>query len=54
MGFNIKIVDMSFDSLIAALVSGNLDIVIAGMTITAEREAVVDFPNLIGRLTRAL
>ncbi|ACR78849.1 MULTISPECIES: basic amino acid ABC transporter substrate-binding protein [Kosmotoga] len=43
MGFNIKIVDMSFDSLIAALVSGNLDIVIAGMTITAEREAVVDF-----------
>lgn len=43
MGFDIKIVDMSFDSLIAALVSGNLDIVIAGMTITAEREAVVDF-----------
>lgn len=43
MGFEIEIRDMSFDSLIAALVSGNLDIVISGMTITDEREEVVSF-----------
>ncbi|MBN2254059.1 MAG: basic amino acid ABC transporter substrate-binding protein [Kosmotogaceae bacterium] len=43
MGFEIEIRDMSFDSLIAALVSGNLDIVVSGMTITAEREEVVSF-----------
>ncbi|SSC14066.1 Extracellular solute-binding protein family 3 [Mesotoga infera] len=43
MGFEIEIRDMSFDSLIAALVSGNLDIVISGMTITAERAEVVSF-----------
>jgi polar amino acid transport system substrate-binding protein len=43
MGFEIEIRDMSFDSLIAALVSGNLDIVISGMTITPEREEVVSF-----------
>jgi polar amino acid transport system substrate-binding protein len=43
MGFEIEIRDMSFDSLIAALVSGNLDIVVSGMTITAERAEVVSF-----------
>ena len=43
MGFEVKIVDMAFDSLIAALASGNLDMVIAGMTITDDREQVVDF-----------
>ncbi|PNE19877.1 ABC transporter substrate-binding protein [Mesotoga sp. Brook.08.YT.4.2.5.1] len=43
MGFEVEIRDMSFDSLIAALVSGNLDIVISGMTITDEREEVVSF-----------
>jgi polar amino acid transport system substrate-binding protein len=41
----IEIVDMSFDSLIAALMTGNLDIVIAGMTITEEREDAVDFTD---------
>ncbi|MEC9489202.1 MAG: basic amino acid ABC transporter substrate-binding protein [Halanaerobium sp.] len=44
-GIDIEIKDMSFDSLIAALKSGNLDIVIAGMTITPEREQNVDFSN---------
>ena len=43
MGFEVEIRDMSFDSLIAALVSGNLDLVVSGMTITAEREEVVSF-----------
>lgn len=42
-GFEIEVQDISFDSLIAALKTGNLDIVAAGMTITPEREKVVDF-----------
>ncbi len=39
----VKIVDMSFDSLIPALQAGKVDVVIAGMTITPQREKVVDF-----------
>ena len=44
-GFNIQIRDMAFDSLIPALKVGVIDIAIAGMTITKERENVVDFSN---------
>ncbi len=46
MGFEVEIRDMSFDSLIAALVSGNLDLVVSGMTITAEREECCLFETL--------
>ncbi|AEH51208.1 basic amino acid ABC transporter substrate-binding protein [Pseudothermotoga thermarum] len=42
-GFEVKFVDMSFDSLIPALRAGQIDIAIAGMTITEERKQVVDF-----------
>ncbi len=42
-GFKIQIRDMSFDSLIPALRAGVIDIAIAGMTITDEREKIVDF-----------
>ncbi len=42
-GFEVKFVDMSFDSLIPALRAGQIDIAIAGMTITDERKQVVDF-----------
>ncbi|PNR93971.1 basic amino acid ABC transporter substrate-binding protein [Petrotoga sp. 9PWA.NaAc.5.4] len=42
-GFDVEIRDMSFDSLIPALISGNIDIVVAGMTITEERARMVDF-----------
>ena len=45
MDFEIEIIDMSFDSLIAGLVSGNLDIIAAGMTITDQRAKVVDFSD---------
>ncbi|HOO31578.1 MAG TPA: basic amino acid ABC transporter substrate-binding protein [Thermotogota bacterium] len=45
MGFEIEIIDMSFDSLIAGLVSGNLDVIAAGMTITEQRAKVVDFSD---------
>lgn len=42
-GFEVEVKDMSFDSLIAGLKTGNLDIIAAGMTITEEREKAVDF-----------
>lgn len=42
-GFEIKFVDMSFDSLIPALRAGQIDVVAAAMTITEERKQVVDF-----------
>ena len=42
-GFDVEIRDISFDSLIPSLMTGNIDIIAAGMTITEEREKVVDF-----------
>ncbi|MDY6895487.1 MAG: basic amino acid ABC transporter substrate-binding protein [Thermotogota bacterium] len=42
-GFDVEIRDISFDSLIPSLMTGNIDIIAAGMTITEEREEVVDF-----------
>ncbi len=44
MGYDkVEVKDMDFDSLIPALQTGKVDVVIAGMTITQEREKVVDF-----------
>ena len=40
---NLEVVDMAFDSLIAALGSGTIDFVAAGMSVTPEREKNVDF-----------
>lgn len=42
-GFEVEIRDISFESLIPSLMTGNIDIIVAGMTITEEREKVVDF-----------
>jgi polar amino acid transport system substrate-binding protein len=42
-GFDVEIRDISFDSLIPSLMTGNIDIIAAGMTITEDREKVVDF-----------
>ena len=42
-GFELKFVDMSFDSLIPALRAGQIDVAAAAMTITEERKKVVDF-----------
>src|SRR5690606_25176810 len=41
-GFEVEVKDLSFDSLIPALKTGNIDIIIAAMTITEERQQVVD------------
>lgn len=40
---NLKVEDMNFDSLINALSSGKVDMVLAGMTVTEERKESVDF-----------
>lgn len=45
MGKRLQVVDMSFDSLIAALQSGAVDFVVAGMTATDERRENVDFSD---------
>ena len=42
-GFEVQVKDLSFDSLIPALKTGNIDIIAAGMTITEKREKQVDF-----------
>ncbi|MFW6264981.1 MAG: basic amino acid ABC transporter substrate-binding protein [Bacillota bacterium] len=44
-GFEVEIRDLDFASLISALASGTIDIVIAGMTITEERADTVDFTS---------
>jgi glutamine transport system substrate-binding protein len=44
-GFDINLNTMDFNGIIPALQSGNVDIAIAGITITDEREEIVDFSN---------
>ncbi|HDP2111250.1 TPA: ABC transporter substrate-binding protein/permease [Staphylococcus aureus] len=42
---NLKFVNMSFDSLLGALKTGKIDIIISGMTSTPERKKQVDFSD---------
>jgi polar amino acid transport system substrate-binding protein len=43
LGVELVIKDMAFDGLIAALQGGKIDLIIAGMSATPEREEAVDF-----------
>ena len=45
MGTKLEVVDMAFDSLIAAVQSGAVDFVAAGMTVNEERKKNVDFSD---------
>ncbi len=45
MGYELKIVDMEFDSLIPAIASGKADFTMAGMTVNPEREQLVAFSD---------
>ncbi len=45
LGKEIKFVDTAYPSLIPALESGSIDLIISSMTITEEREKVVDFSD---------
>jgi polar amino acid transport system substrate-binding protein len=42
-GYEIEIKDMAFDALIPALQACTIDIIAAGLTITAERDLVIDY-----------
>jgi|GEM_PF-176499 len=44
-GYEVKIQNLAFDSIIPAIGAGKCDIGASGFTITAEREKVVDFSN---------
>jgi polar amino acid transport system substrate-binding protein len=45
MGKELEVEDMEFDGLVAAVSSGKVDMVIAGMTMTEERQQNVDFSD---------
>jgi len=46
LGVELALTDMGFDGLLTALQSGNLDMVISGMTPTPERAEAVDFSDV--------
>lgn len=46
LGVELKIVDMSFDGLLAALEGNKIDFIVAGMTPTDERKKAVDFSTI--------
>jgi len=45
LGYELKITDMAFDSIIAAVNSGKADVGVAGMTVTEDRLKNVDFSD---------
>lgn len=45
LGLELKIEDMEFDSVIPAVQTGKVDIGMAGLTVTEDRKAVVDFSD---------
>ena len=45
LGYELKIEDMSFETILATVNSGNADFGAAGMTVTPEREESVDFTD---------
>ena len=52
MGVDLEIVPVAFDGIIPALITGKCEIVLAGMTVSAERNLQVNFPQpylLIGQ-----
>ncbi len=46
LGVNVEITDMAFDGLFGALQLGQIDVAIAALSPTPEREALVDFTNI--------
>ena len=53
IGYGVEFVNMSFDKLIPAVVSGDVDCVISAITVTEARESVVDYtrPYLAANVT---
>lgn len=46
LGVELKIQDMKFDTLVAALQSGTIDMIVSGMNPTPERQQAVDFSEI--------
>lgn len=46
IGVELEIIDMKFEGLLPALTAGKIDLVVAGMSPTPEREESVDFSNV--------
>jgi len=44
-GYTVEVQDIAFDSLIASLQAGKIDVIAAGMTITEERDEQIDFSD---------
>ncbi len=53
IGKKVEIVDMAFDGLIPALMTGKIDMVAAGMTNTAERKKKVNFSSVYYNIENA-
>ena len=45
LGYELEVMDMQFDSIIAAVVSGKVDFGMSGFTVTEERKQSVDFSS---------
>ncbi|MBM6613930.1 ABC transporter substrate-binding protein/permease [Desemzia sp. RIT804] len=54
LGVELQIEDMQFDSLIPALETGNVDMILAGMSATDERKLSVDFSDIYYEATQNL
>lgn len=54
LGVTLEIKDMKFEGLLAALDSGNADLVVAGMTPTEERKKNVDFSKMYYQSVQSL
>ena len=54
LGYELQIDDMEFDAIIAAVNSGKADFGIAGMTITEDRQASVDFTDTYANASQVI
>ena len=54
LGYELKIEDMSFETILASVNSGKADFGAAGMTVTPEREESVDFTDTYANATQVV
>lgn len=54
LGVELKLVEMGFDGLLLELQNGNVDLVMAGISPTAEREKTVDFSDIYYTATQSI
>ena len=47
MGVEVEFVPTSWDGIIPALVSGNFDVIISGMSVTAQRNLTINFTDAL-------